>query len=393
MSEPRLPETPQLTAEIVDVLESAGLVYAIDAQPGIRRQGSPPDFSYVDAAGAKITDERTLERIAKLALPPAWADVWISRNPRAHLQATGRDAKGRKQYRYHAKWRDERDCNKFDRLERFARALPSLREAVERDLAKPGLSREKVIATMVSLLDRTCVRIGGERYRKENGSFGLTTLRDRHVEVQGQKIRIRFRGKSGKDHDITLEDRRIANVVRRCRDLPGYELFQYIDDKGEVSSVGAGDVNAYLKEVAGDDYTAKDFRTWGATVLAANAIVNARQPTSDRQTTRVINDAIRMAAATLGNTLAVCRRSYVHPGVLDYPLAARVAAKRHRTIERLSTEEARALALLVASAQPLSTKLEQSLKTHKRRRRGGRAARRREATQCETRTAERTSLR
>ncbi len=291
-----------VTPAVAEVLESTGLAYSSDSEPGIRREGSPPRFRYVDANGRPVKDERTLERIDKLVLPPAWTDVWICASPRGHLQATGRDARGRKQYHYHAKWRKERDSNKFDRLAKFARALPAIRVAVERDLAKSGLPREKVIATMVSLLDRTSVRIGGERYRRENGSYGLTTLRNRHVEVQGERIRIRFRGKSGKEHDIALCDRRIAGIVRRCRDLPGYELFQYVED-GVVRSIGASDVNAYLKDAAGEDYTAKDFRTWGATVIAANAIIEAQQPATPRETTRVMTAAIRRAADTLGNTL------------------------------------------------------------------------------------------
>lgn len=350
---------------VVDVLESTGLAYSADSEPGIRRKGSPPKARYTDASGRPVRDERTLERIAKLVLPPAWTDVWICRNPHGHLQATGRDARGRKQYRYHPKWREERDSNKFDRLAKFAHALPTIRAAVERDLAKNGLPREKVIATMVSLLDRTFVRIGGERYRKENGSYGLTTLRNRHVEVQGERIRIRFRGKSGKEHDIALFDRRIAGIVRRCRELPGYELFQYVED-GVVHSIGASDVNAYLKEVAGDDYTAKDFRTWGATVVAASAIIEAQEPASDRETTRIVSAAIRRAADMLGNTLAVCRKSYVHPGVLNCALAAQVAKRRRPRIDRLSPDEAWALAVLVASSQPLEAQLQQSLRRRAR---------------------------
>lgn len=350
-----------VTPDVADVLESTGLAYSTDSEPGIRRHGSPPKLRYTDPSGRPVKDERTLERIAKLVLPPAWTDVWICRNPRGHLQATGRDARGRKQYRYHPKWREERDSNKFDRLAKFAHALPTIRAAVERDLAKNGLPREKVIATMVSLLDRTCVRIGGERYRKENGSYGLTTLRNRHVEVQGERIRIRFRGKSGKEHDIALCDRRIAGIVRRCRELPGYELFQYVED-GVVHSIGASDVNAYLKEAAGDEYTAKDFRAWGATVVAASAIIEAQEPASQRETTRIVSAALRRGADMLGNTLAVCRKSYVHPGVLNFALAAHVAKRRRPRIDRLSADEVRALAVVVASSQPLETQLQESLR-------------------------------
>jgi DNA topoisomerase-1 len=246
--------------------------------------------------------------------------------------------------------RDERVSNKFDRLARFGRALPAIRATVERDLARPGLPREKVLATMVALLDRTFVRVGDERYRKANGSYGLTTLRNKHVEVSGERIRIRFRGKSGKEHDIALSDRRIANVVRRCRDLPGYELFQYVDD-GEVRSIDANDVNTYLKAAAGDDYSAKDFRTWGATVIAANALALAGAPKSDRELTRTVNQAIRQAADSLGNTLAVCRRSYIHPGVLDCKRVEEVCRRRARRVQGLSTDERRVLALLDAAAK------------------------------------------
>ena len=380
MSETTLPTSAEnaegaLAPDVAEVLDSAGLSYSSDREPGIRRLGSAPKFRYVDARGRPVDDADTLDRIAKLVLPPAWTDVWICARARGHLQATGRDARGRKQYKYHAKWRTERDGNKFDRLVKFAEALPAIRRCVERDLARPGLPRDKVIATMVSLLDRTSVRIGGERYRKENGSYGLTTLRNRHVEVRGERIRIRFRGKSGKEHDIALDDKRLATIVRRCRELPGYELFQYVED-GEVRSIGASEVNAYLKASSGEDYTAKDFRTWAATVIAANAIIEAQQPKSDRATARVINAAIRRAADVLGNTLAVCRRSYVHPGVLNPRLALEVAAGRRRRTERLSADEARALALLVAAAQPLAAQLERSLR-RKSRQAGVRSVRKR----------------
>jgi DNA topoisomerase-1 len=354
-----------IAPDVAEILDSAGLVYSSDREPGLRRLGTAPKFRYVDARDRPVEDAATLERIAKLVLPPAWTDVWICARARGHLQATGRDARGRKQYKYHAKWRVERDGNKFDRLAKFAEALPLIRGCVERDLARPGLPREKVIAAMVALLDRTSVRIGGERYRKENGSYGLTTLRNRHVEVRGEHIRIRFRGKSGKEHDIALDDKRLAKIVRRCRELPGYELFQYVED-GAVRSIGAVDVNAYLQAAANDDYTAKDFRTWAATVIAANAIIEAQQPSSARATARVITAAIRRAADALGNTLAVCRRSYVHPGVLNPRLALEVAARRRRRSERLSADESRALALLVAASQPLAVQLERSLRAKSR---------------------------
>jgi DNA topoisomerase-1 len=304
-------------ADADTVCESAGLRYTRDTDAGIRREGRPGSFTYVDVRGNTIDNAREIARIAKLAIPPAWTDVWICANPRGHLQATGRDARGRKQYRYHAHWREERDGDKFDRLAAFGSTLPALRAAVARDLALPGLPRRKVLAAMVRLLDTTFVRVGDERYRRENNSFGLTTLRNRHVTVDGDRIRLRFRGKAGKEHDLSLSDKRLANVVRRCRDLPGYELFQYVDDDGAIGSIGASDVNDYLREVCGADYTAKDFRTWGATVIAASALMSADVPASDRDATRTVNDALKQAAQVLGNTVAVCRRSYVHPGVVD----------------------------------------------------------------------------
>ncbi len=303
--------------ELDAVLESAGLRYSRDGDRGLRRTGKPGAFEYVDAQGQKVTGARELARIARLAIPPAWTDVWICDDPRGHLQATGRDARGRKQYRYHPHWREERDSNKFERLAAFGAALPALRSAVERDLAMAGLPRRKVLAAMVGLLDTTFVRVGDERYRRENHTYGLTTLRNRHVHVDGDRIRLRFRGKAGKEHDVLLSDKRLARVVRRCRDLPGYELFQYVDEDGEIRSIGASDVNDYLKEVCGDDYTAKDFRTWGATVIAAGALKSAAAPTCDRDAVRSVNDALQRAAEVLGNTVAVCRKSYVHPGVLD----------------------------------------------------------------------------
>ncbi len=313
-----LTPTPQPTqpADVGAVLESTGLRYSRDTDAGIRREGDPGAFRYVDARGQPVADSRELARIAKLAIPPAWIDVWICADSRGHLQATGRDARGRKQYRYHRDWRDERDSNKFDRLAAFGGALPALRAAVERDLALPGLQRRKVLAAMVALLDTTFVRVGDERYRRENNSYGLTTLRNRHVQIDGDRIRLRFRGKAGKEHDLQLSDKRLARVVRRCRDLPGYELFQYVDN-GEIRSIGASDVNDYLREVGGADYTAKDFRTWGATVIAASTLMKAQAPCSDRDAVRTVNDALRRAADVLGNTVAVCRKSYVHPGVVE----------------------------------------------------------------------------
>ena len=357
----------QVPPGVSDVLDATGLVYSSDSAPGYRRIVDAQKVRYVNAAGRPLRDARALARIAKLVLPPAWTDVWICADPQGHLQATGRDARGRKQYRYHAKWRTERDSDKFDRLTEFAGALPSIRAAVERDLALPGLPRDKVLAAMVALLDRTCVRVGGERYRRENGSFGLTTLRNRHADVRGERIRIRFRGKSGKEQDVALSDRRIASIVRRLKDLPGYELFQYVADDG-VRSVGASDVNAYVRHAAGGAYSAKDFRTWGATVVAANAMLAAVAPGGDDGRTRADVVALRKAAELLGNTVAICRKSYVHPGVLNPKLAADVARRRRMRRDRLSADECRALTLLRAAAEPLAAHLTRSLRTARRER-------------------------
>ncbi|HEX4882913.1 MAG TPA: DNA topoisomerase IB [Casimicrobiaceae bacterium] len=339
---------PVPAPDVVDVLDSAGLRYSSDRKPGLRREGSAPSFRYVDGDGKGVDDERTLARIRRLAIPPAWTDVWICTDPRGHLQATGRDARGRKQYRYHERWRAERDDGKFGRLGAFARALPAIRRAVERDLALPGLPRAKVVAAMVALLDRTAVRVGSDEYRKENGTYGLSTLRNRHADVKGESIRLRFRGKAGKEHDITLDDRRLAAIVRRCKHLPGYELFQYVE-AGAVRSVDAADVNAYVKDAGGDDYTAKDFRTWNATVIAASALACAEPPSGDRAAAKVVNDAIRCAAEALGNTPAVCRKSYVHPDVLDCARAATIAQRTQRRLKGLSRDEVRTLAMLDAA--------------------------------------------
>ena len=327
-------------------LKKASLRYSRTTDRGFRREGTPETFRYVDSDGRKVRASETLARIRVLAIPPAWTSVWICEDPQGHLQATGRDARGRLQYRYHAQWRAQRDEHKFDRLAEFAVALPAIREAVARDLEQPGLPRRKLQAAMVRLLDRTYVRVGDERYRRDNGSFGLTTLRTRHVQVRGDRIRLRFRGKSGKEHDLSLADRRLARVVRRCLDLPGYELFRYVED-GVTRPLCATDVNAYLQEIAGADYTSKDFRTWGATVIATVLLTRFGLPGSTSERTKMVNRALRAAAQALGNTLAVCRKSYVHPGVVDAYLGEALPPHRVR-IEAggLRAGERRTLALL-----------------------------------------------
>jgi DNA topoisomerase-1 len=333
---------PQLRA----TLAKASLRYSRPTDRGLRREGPTDAFRYVDADGRKVRDTDALARIRALAIPPAWTSVWICEDPHGHLQATGRDARGRLQYRYHTQWRAQRDEHKFDRLAQFARALPAIREAVARDLAEAGLPRRKVQAAMVRLLDRTYVRVGDERYRRDNGSYGLTTLRPRHVKVRGDRIRLRFRGKSGKEHDLSLADKRLARVVRRCLDLPGYELFRYVED-GESRPLCATDVNDYLQEISGADYTSKDFRTWGATVIATVLLTRFGLPESMSERTKTVNRALRAAARALGNTLAVCRKSYVHPGVVEAYLAQSLPARRvNIKLAGLRAGERRTYALL-----------------------------------------------
>jgi DNA topoisomerase-1 len=349
---------------VAAVLASQGLRYSSAGEPGISRRGSAPRFRYVDDAGKPVKDVATLDRIRRLALPPAWQHVWICADEHGHLQATGRDARGRKQYRYHDDWRKGRDQTKFERLATFARTLPQIRAAVDRDLALPALPREKVLAAMVSLLDRTFVRVGDERYRRENGTYGLTTLRTRHVQLAGDRIRIRFKGKAGKENDLTLTDKRLARVLRRCLDLPGYELFQYIEE-GEPRQVCATDVNDYLKAIAGADYTAKDFRTWGATMIAVDALDQAERPASATAATRAVNDALRRAAGVLGNTLAVCRKSYVHPGVVQAFLDDRYPPRRAASVRHgLRDAERRTLQVLVAIERAVA----RAARTRRRRR-------------------------
>ena len=332
--------------DLREVLAAAELRYSRPGDPGFRREGAPEAFRYVDDRGRLVRRAATLSRIRMLAIPPAWTSVWICADAQGHLQATGRDARGRLQYRYHAQWRAQRDQHKFHRMADFAAALPAIRACVERDLAAQGLSRRKLLAAMVSLLDRTFIRVGDERYRRDNGSFGLTTLRTRHVRVSGDRIRLRFRGKSGKEHDVSLADRRLARIVRRCLDLPGYELFQYVEE-GETRKVCATDVNLYLREISGADYTAKDFRTWGATVIATVLLTRYGPAASAAEGTRTVNRALRAAAHALGNTLAVCRKSYVHPGVVDAYLGNAMPPRRLRSrAAGLRAPERRTLVLL-----------------------------------------------
>ena len=308
---------PDMTRHAPSAAREAGLRHATDQRPGITRKRSGSGFTYRDPDGVTIRDRATLDRIRALAIPPAWTDVWICPWPNGHLQAVGRDARGRKQYRYHARWHARRGADKFERMLAFAEVLPRIRERCDADLARPGLPREKVLAAVVRLLELTLIRVGNDEYARLNRSFGLTTLRDRHARIEGTAVRFRFRGKAGQTHEVGLRDRRLASVVRRCQDLPGQELFQYLDEDGAVRDVASDDVNAYLREVSGGDFTAKDFRTWAGTVLAYRAL-QALQPVDDeRAARRNVVEAIRRTATHLGNTPAVARGSYVHPAVLE----------------------------------------------------------------------------
>src|SRR5213595_3453946 len=267
---------PAVAADSAEAAEEAGLRYVNDEQPGYSRRAKRKDFEYLDTEGKPIRDEQRLLRIKRLTIPPAYTDVWICPSPNGHLQATGRDARGRKQYRYHERWREVRDENKYDRMVVFGKALPKIRRRINRDLRRRGLPREKVLATVVQLLERTFIRIGNEEYAKENKSFGLTTLRNHHVDVTATKLKFTFRGKSGKDHEVDVTDRRLAKIIRQLQDLPGQEVFQYLNDRDERRKVTSEDVNEYLREITGEDFTAKDFRTWAGTVLAAMAL-NAQE--------------------------------------------------------------------------------------------------------------------
>ncbi|MEX2225033.1 MAG: DNA topoisomerase IB [Dehalococcoidia bacterium] len=299
------------------VAKAAGLRYVSDATPGITRKQERSGFAYAHPDGQPLRDEGDLRRVKALAIPPAWSDVWISPHANGHLQATGRDARGRKQYRYHTTWSEVRDQAKFGRMLDFAAALPGIRQRVEADLARPGLPREKVLAAVVRLLEITLIRVGNEEYARQNKSFGLTTFRNRHVSVSGATLRFKFTGKHGKTHDVGIRNRQLAGIIKRCQELPGQELFQYLDDDGQRQAIGSSDVNDYLRAITDSDFTAKDFRTWAGTVLAALALHEFGAPQSETQAKHNVLRAIEFVAARLGNTPAISRKCYVHPAVLD----------------------------------------------------------------------------
>jgi DNA topoisomerase-1 len=322
--------------------------------PGITRHNARNGFDFRFPDDSLVRDIATLKRIRALAIPPAWTDVWICREPSGHLQATGRDQRGRKQYRYHARWREVRDEAKYGKLLIFARVLPLIRARVTQDLKRPGLPRERVLAAVVRVMELTLFRVGNNEYARKNKSFGLTTLRDRHVRIDGDRVRLSFRGKSGNRYESDINDRRLARIVKGCRDLPGYELFQYLDVDGNRHAVGSEEVNAYLREITGEDITAKDFRTWAGTQLAAEALRALRNIDSESRRKKAILRAVEKVARHLGNTPAVCRRCYIHPAILDgyvdgtllKALAARAETCLKENIEHMSAEEAAVTAFL-----------------------------------------------
>ena len=361
-----------------DVAREAGLRYVDGDEPGIRRLRSGRGFRYVGPDGKALTNADEIRRIRALAIPPAWTNVWICPTSRGHLQATGYDARGRKQYRYHRDWRSTRDRTKYDRMISFGEALPGTRRRVREDLARAGLPREKVLAAIVRLTDLTYIRVGNARYAKENRSFGLTTIRDHHVDVNGATLSFEFRGKGGKLHTVDVRDPRVAKIVKRCQEIPGQRLFQYLDEDGSRRPIASDDVNAYLQDVAGQDFTAKDYRTWAGTVLALRALAGLEPPASAREARATVNAAIESVAAALRNTVAVCRSCYVHPAVveayLDGTLAGmrvgRVRSRNAAAIDRLRPHEAALLRLLKSrpsTPEDLSTLLRKSLKASRRR--------------------------
>jgi DNA topoisomerase-1 len=345
---------PQVSAK------AAGLRYGTDASPGIRRKHAGKGFTYVDVEGRRLRDPQELQRIKSLGIPPAWTKVWICPMPQGHLQATGYDARGRKQYRYHPRWRSVRDETKYGRMLAFGEALPLIRKQVGHDLALHGLPRAKVLATVLRLLDTTRIRVGNEEYARANRSFGLTTLRDRHVDIAGATLRFHFRGKSGKEHTVEINDRRVALIVKRCQEIPGQELFQYRDDEGQRRAIDSADVNEYLRQVTRQDFTSKDFRTWNGTVLAVQALQTCGAGESAAQAKKAVVEAIKTVAAQLGNTPAICRKCYVHPAVIESYLAGSLLEMLQRLgeadpaspVQGLSAEEGRVLAFLRQALTP-----------------------------------------
>lgn len=358
----------------VESAKAAGLRYVTDQMPGIRRVSQGKTVAYETPDGKNITDESELARIRSLAVPPAYTDVWICPIPNGHLQATGRDARGRKQYRYHKRWREVRDEHKYARMIAFAESLPKIRKRIETDLTLPGLPREKVLATVVELLQSTAIRVGNDEYAKDNGSYGLTTMQNRHAKVDGSKVRFAFRGKSGVKHAIDLRDRRLARIVRQCQDLPGQQLFEYVDDDGTTRAIDSTDVNDYIRDISGDEFSAKDFRTWLGTVTCATMLCAVETAETQTERKQRVAEVIKDVAKRLGNTPAVCRKCYVHPEVLDAYLESGnlQLQQKVRHTEGLVEEERFVLALLRERAKEGESgrtvrQLQQSLRGRKKK--------------------------
>jgi DNA topoisomerase-1 len=396
------PHPPAPPAESLATARNAGLRYVSDQDAGITRVAAGKNFRYRDPRGRAIHDAATLSRIKRLAIPPAWTDVWICPLENGHIQATGRDARGRKQYRYHPEWRAVRDETKYERMIAFGRALPKIRRRVAHDLARAGLGREKILAAMVSLLETTLVRVGNEEYARANGSFGLSTMRDRHVRIAGDTLRFAFKGKSGRHHQITLHDPRLARIVRRAQDLPGQELFQYVDAAGAQQRVTSDDVNAYLRAIAGAEFSAKDFRTWAGTVLAALALGAFERFATKAEAKKNLVRAIESVAEKLGNTPAVCRKCYIHPIVMESYLDGATVAVIREQAERalghgspaLSPAERAVLAFLQKQLRRPKPSLLTSLRRSvARTRRSRRAERTRRARGDDVRAAARSRRR
>jgi len=385
---------PNATTENVvdprDAAETAGLLYVSDEEPGIRRKKSGKGFTYTGPDGKKVTDKATLERIKSLAIPPAYTDVWICAKANGHIQATGRDAKGRKQYRYHPAFREVRESTKYEHMLEFARGLPAIRKTIDEHMSLRGLPREKVLATVVHLLENTLIRVGNSDYVKQNKSYGLTTLRDPHVKVEGGELRFQFKGKSGKTWKLQVKDRRIARIVKACQDLPGQDLFQYLDENGDQQSITSADVNAYLKEITGSDITAKDFRTWAGTVLAALALTEFEEFDSEAKAKKNIRAAIEKVSARLGNTPSICRKCYVHPevfasyldGGLLLDIKEEIEAELREDLPSLKPEEAAVLTLL---QERLSREVEKQAQTKPAKKRRASSGRKQGKVQSEMR--------
>ncbi len=330
-----------VSTDPVESAKNAGLCYVSDVGTGISRVRFRKGFRYLDLSGSVIRDQQTLARIKSLVIPPAWTQVWICPKPKGHLQATGRDARGRKQSRYHPRWREVRDETKYERMILFGTALPRIRERVESDLSASGLPRSKILGTIVRLMETTLIRVGNEEYARQNHSYGLTTMRNKHVDVNGSTVTFKFQGKSGVKHTVDITDRRIAKIIQRCQDIPGYELFQYVDKDGTQHSIDSADVNAYLREISGQDFTAKDFRTWAGSVLACEMLYEFESFDSETEAKKNVVEAIKSISRRLGNTPAVCRKCYIHPAVLDaYISGAMIKMTEHKIRQKDSDDSA-----------------------------------------------------